>query len=315
MNRRPIEEAAGAEFTALRFGAAHTLSHTLLRNLALAESDANWRMIILAATHDWSMIFEMIAARSAGSRSAGGLAQDVLDVSASARSQGDADESDAPFDPAAEALQQAAEQEHQRLIEGDIRSPVRIMDEGIALRRAIVHDFPVSPRAHFELGSFLGMAGKNLRRRDLIDEGIVECKISAALLPGWDNPAVEPGIILANIGEFEEALCELKRAKENMGEATPHLLLTMGYVLMNLSRYAEALEQLEEVMVSARTMLWLSCTLLAAPSSSGTRRKASAMPRRPDAWESRTNTSLGKRASTPLATGKELEPISDESAR
>ncbi len=248
MNRRPIEEAAGAEFTALRFGAAHTLSHTLLRNLAVAESDANWRMIILAATHDWSMIFEMIATRSAGRRSAAGLAQDVLDLSASASSQGDADESDTPFDSAVEALKQAAEQEHRRLLEGDIRSPVRIWDEGIALRRSIVCDFPLNPRAHLELGSFLGMVGKNLRRRDLIDEGIVECKISAALLPGWDNPAVEPGIILANIGEFEEALCELEQAKENLCQATPHLQFVMGWVLMNLSRYTEALEQLEEVV-------------------------------------------------------------------
>ena len=74
--------------------------------------------------------------------------------------------------------------------------------------------------------------------------------MSAALLPGWDNPAVEPGIILANIGEFEEAFCELERAKENLCEATPHLLFTMGYVLMNLSRYAEALEQLEEVVAA-----------------------------------------------------------------
>ena len=178
------------------------------------------------------------------------MAQDDSDVSASASSQGNADESDTPFDPAAEALQQAAEQEYQRIVQGDIRSPTRILDEGIALLRAIVRDLPLNPRAHFELGSFLGMAGKNLWRRDLIDEGIVECKISAALLPGWDNPAVEPGIILANIGEFEEAFFELERAKENLCEATPHLLLTMGYVLMNMSRYAEALEQLEEVVAA-----------------------------------------------------------------
>ena len=33
MNREPIEESAGAELTALRFGAAHTLTHTLLAKL------------------------------------------------------------------------------------------------------------------------------------------------------------------------------------------------------------------------------------------------------------------------------------------
>ena len=78
MVREPIEEAAGAEMTALRFGTAHTLTHTLLRNLAVTESDVNWKMCILAAADDWSMTFEMIAARSAGRRSAAGLAQDIL---------------------------------------------------------------------------------------------------------------------------------------------------------------------------------------------------------------------------------------------
>ena len=78
MVREPIEESAGAELTALRFGTTHPLTHTLLRNLALAESDANWKRDILAAADDWSMTFEMAAALSGGRRSAAGLAQDVL---------------------------------------------------------------------------------------------------------------------------------------------------------------------------------------------------------------------------------------------
>ena len=253
MVREPIEESAGAELTALRFGTTHPLTHTLLRNLALAESDANWKRDILAAADDWSMTFEMAAALSGGRRSAAGLAQDVLDRLPPDSSLDNPYESPTPSDPAEEALQQLAtdaEQEYQRLIQRDVRSPIRILDEGIAHRRAIVRDFPLSPRAHLELGSFLGMAGKKLRRRDLIDEGIVECKVSAALLPDWDNPAVEPGIILANIGEFEEALCELERASESLSEPTPHLRFAMGYVLTNLSRYAEALEQLERTIAA-----------------------------------------------------------------
>ena len=191
----------------------------------------------------------MVAARSTGRRSAAGLAQDALDVSAPDGSRDDLDGSSAFSDPAEEALQQlatAAEKEYRRRIQGGVTSPVRILEAGIEHRRTIVRDFRLSPRAHFELGSFLGMAGKNLRRRDLIDEGINECWLSAALLPGWDAPAVEPGIILANIEEFDEALCELERAREYLREATPHLQFNMGYVLMNLSRYA--LEQLEKAL-------------------------------------------------------------------
>ena len=253
MDREPIEVAAGAELSALRFGSAHPLTHTLLRNLALSEADVKWKEYILAAAIDWDIAFQFIAARSIERRFAAGLAQDVSDVFHHGSSQDHPVQSPAQSDSAEEALQQlatVAEQEYQRMVLGEVRSPVSILDAGIELRRAIVRDFPLSPRAHYELGSFLGMAGKNLLCRDLVDEGIVECKISAKLLPNWDGPAVEPGIILANIGEFDEALQELDWAKEGLTKATPHLQLCKGYVLMNLSRYEEALEELEEVVAA-----------------------------------------------------------------
>ena len=253
MDREPIEVAAGVELTALRFGSEHPLTHTLLRNLALTEADVNWKEYILAAAINWDIAFQFIATRSIERRFAAGLAQDVSDVFRDGSFQDHPVQSPAQSDPAEEALQQlatAAEEEYQRMVLGEVRSPVLILDAGIELRRAIVRDFPLSPRAHYELGSFLGMAGQNLRRRDLVDEGIVECKISVALLPNWDGAAVEPGIILADIGEFAEALQELDRAKEGLTEATPHLQLCMGYVLMNLSRYEEALEELEEVVAA-----------------------------------------------------------------
>ena len=311
MDRKPIEEAAGAELTTLRFGTEHPLTHTLLRNLALTETDVNWQMSILAAAEDWSMTFEMVTARSGGRRSAAGLAQDVLDVSPPEVPQFESSEFPDPFDPAAKSLLQAADQEYQRLVQGDVSSPVRILEEGMALRRAIVRDFPLSPRAHLELGSFLGMAGKNLRRRDLIDEGILECKMSTELLPGWDNPAVEPGIILANIGEFEEALCELERAKENLCKATPHLRFVMGYVLMSLSRYTKALEQLEEVIAAspdhALAFLYAArCAFWTHDMTKGIRYAKTARrlgePGAYNAW---------KRGSTPLAGVEEFPRLLD----
>ena len=127
---------------------------------------------------------------------------------------------------------------------------INMLEAGLALRRSIVRDFPSSPTAHINLGSFLGMAGKWMRRRDLVDEGITECKIASMLLPNWDNPAVEPGIMLANIGAYDEALAELAQAAEQLPEATPHLQFATGYVLMELSRPAEALEQFEAVIGS-----------------------------------------------------------------
>ena len=39
----------------------------------------------------------------------------------------------------------------------------------------------------------------------------MECKIAAQFLPNWDGPAVECGIMLANVGEYDAALRDLDR--------------------------------------------------------------------------------------------------------
>ena len=244
MNRPPIEAAAGMEIDAFRFGTDHIPSHTLLENLAMVEKDADWQRDILTATVDWSIPFQEIASQTGLPRNAAGLAQDILDF---------------PFtDPAAEAVQQLANElpnsQYWRDEPGDLSGVFRRLESGIALRRAIVRDFPLSPLAHFQLGSFAGMVGKHLRLlgrgQGYIKEGIIECKIAAELLPEWDAPAVETGIILINIGEYEAALTELDRAKEVLPEATPHLLINKGYALMQLSQYTAALEHFEQVIAA-----------------------------------------------------------------
>ena len=131
--------------------------------------------------------------------------------------------------------------------EGGPHLVLDLLQDGIDHRRSLVRRFPHSPEAHYQLGSFLGMAGKNLRARELVDEGIVECKIAAGLLPNWDGPAVECGIILANIGEYDAALRELEQVRTALPETTPHLRFATGYVLMMLERYADALEHLKTV--------------------------------------------------------------------
>ena len=117
---------------------------------------------------------------------------------------------------------------------GNISAMLR---DGIELRRSLARRFPKNPEAHNELGSFLGMAGKNLRIRRLVVEGVMECKIAAQLLPNWDGPAVECGIMLANIGEYDTALRELGQARATLPEETPHLRFVTGYVLMMLERF------------------------------------------------------------------------------
>ena len=252
MDRPPIEEAAGAELIALCFGTAHPSTHVLLQNLAQVEKDLDWKKDILAAAGDWSIPFEMVALQAARPRTAAGLAQDLMDITPKQTSPESPNASVESIDGARENLRRLMTEDAEHLfdsiVQGDFPSPIKLMESGIATRRDLVRDSPLSPEAHYQIGSFLGLAGKNLMRRDLVDEGITECKIAAALQPNWDAAAVEPGIILANIGEFEEALLELKDAEKGLQETTPHLRHAKGYVLMELSRFPEALVQIESVM-------------------------------------------------------------------
>ena len=237
------EEYAGqVELRLLLFGCLEHSAQVLLWWLAKLEADPDWRRDLLAAAEPWEFHFEHIAVMHSRN-SAAGLSQDILDV----------------VDDVAELDIDALTTIRRELrAEANARSsvptggggPHPVLDplqDGIDRRRSLVRRFPHSPEAHYQLGSFLGMAGKNLRARELADEGIVECKIAAGLLPNWDGPAVECGIILTNIGEHAAALRELEHAQATLSEATPHLRFVTGYVLVLLERYSDALEHLKTV--------------------------------------------------------------------
>ena len=142
-------------------------------------------------------------------------------------------------------MQEASIDDLPRTMREGLRAMLR---NNVAMRRGLVRDFTTDPEAHFNLGSYLGMLGKWTRRRDLIEDGINECKIASALLPEWDAPAVEPAIILANFGAYEESLRELEWAKSVLPAPTPHFEYVFGYTLMMLERFDDALPHFEEVL-------------------------------------------------------------------
>lgn len=231
------------ELRLLLFGCLEDSAPVLLWWLGKLESDPEWKRDILAASEPWELAFEHIATMH-GKRLAAGLAQDISDV------EGEYGGLD-PEVYAAIRQEFLVEAKNRESIPHNAGGPRLILDllqGGIDRRRRLVRRFPNSPEAHYQLGSFLGMAGKHLRNRKMVDEGIVECKIAAGLSPNWDAPAVECGIMLANFGEYDVALHELKQARLTLPEATPHLWYVTGYVLTMLERYAEALEHLELVI-------------------------------------------------------------------
>ena len=232
------------ELNLLVLGCLADSAPVLLWRLAKLETDSEWRQDIISASGPWDIAFRRIAGRYSGPRSASGLAQDISDV---------VNRDPGPEDSISETIRQEiqahADSRHPLPEEGgDFHLYLQTLQDGISLRRSLASRFPHSPEAHYVLGSFLGMAGKHFNNRELVAEGVVECWIASGLLPEWDAPAVECGIILANVGEYTDALAELEKAEAALPQPTPHLRLVTGYVLSNLNRHAEALEQLEAVI-------------------------------------------------------------------
>ena len=233
----------------------HLLFHGCNAKLA---SDALWLLasnhqegerkeLILQAAWAWDIAFSQAlgTVENRPRPSAAGLAQDYLDVV------------EGPDRTRAEAAREVIGTELNRnaatfiprapLTMSELH-PFRGMDDAIAVRRRLVKRFPNDPDAHAHLGSFLGMLGKHTGIRKFVDEGLLECRIASGLCSVWDLPAVEQGIMLANIGAYQEALEELERVARDLPALTPHWRFAMGYVLAMLKRFSEGLEHLEEVI-------------------------------------------------------------------
>ena len=239
----PISETAIIYCYTVQYGTDYPPTYDLLRHLAEVEPDADWKRDILAAAIPWEVSFQAVGVVNSVKRSAAGLAQGIKDVAPDATYEGE-------FEISARLAARANNADYDRLYHGDPSLMIEIWEDGIATRRALVREFPTNPDAHAHLGSFLGMVGKNLRNREFIDAGVDECRIASGLLPNWDNPRVEIGIILANYGAYDEALAELELAAELLPEPTPHLQYVTGYTLMMLSRHDAALAEFQAVIAA-----------------------------------------------------------------
>ena len=244
MARPPIEEVFRAEFDFFRLGVDASEAPTLLRNISLDVDSPEWNSYLWAATIDWQVAFETIAAQAARGSGSAGLAMDIYDSPSLSVEQAE--------------IETNAFQDMSKTFRPDIgtlsgtfysiESLFRFLELNILWRRQVVERYPLSSNAHQNLGSFLGMVAKHFGNAEYLEEGIAECKIAAAILPGWDVPLVEPAIMLGNIGLYERALAELDSAEALLPELTPHFNYCSGYVLMNLGRFQEALERFESVL-------------------------------------------------------------------
>ena len=242
----PEQKRQGMGLLLLLTGCEDPRTADILRLLAAGYPNGERRDLVLTAACPWEIPFAMARTTEEGPKSsAAGLAQDYLEMV------------DGPDMARAITVREAVNRELSRyavslIPKGPLpipeQHPLSALEDGIAVCRRLVERFPDSPEAHGQLGSFLGMVGQNTGMRRFVDEGLLECRIASGLCPGWDLPAVERGIMLANIGVHHEALLELEQVAQELPEPTPHWRFAIGYVLTKLERFSEGLEHLEEVI-------------------------------------------------------------------
>lgn len=221
----------------VRAGSSAPFARRLLWALARRPEVRDWAGDIYAVASSMELQLRHVAGTQSGGRTAAGLAQDYFDIVVEPTSE-DLEVS--------EAIKTTLVGEQNDLFPdrpqmGSVPNLFSAIDRSIRLRRGLVLRFPMSAEAHYQIGSMLGMMGRRVQNRAWVDEGIMECRVAAGLEPGWDAPAVEPGVIMCNIEDWDGALRELAVAQGSLPAVTPHLRNVRGYALMNAGRLDEAL--------------------------------------------------------------------------
>ncbi len=221
----------------VRMGSDAPFAGRLLWALARRPEVRDWADDIYAVASSIELQLRHIAGSQSRGRTAAGMAQDYFDVVVEPTAEDLA---------ANEAIKTTLLGENNdvfplRLDMGVVPNPFAVIDRSIRIRRGLVRRFPRSAETHYQLGSMLGMMGWRAQNRAWVDEGIMECRVAAGLEPGWDAPAVEPGVIMCNIQDWDGALRELEAALGSLPAITPHLRNVRGYALMNAGRFEEAL--------------------------------------------------------------------------
>lgn len=116
---------------------------------------------------------------------------------------------------------------------GDIAGGLSLVEEAIAAD-------PENAGLHFKLGCRLGQVALYHDEMELAERAIHECEIAAALEPEWGRPKNEIGVILSNMGRFEEAASAFAAATPFNEDWYQHHL-SRGQNLMWLGRYDEAI--------------------------------------------------------------------------
>ena len=252
----PYDDAMRAQLFVLFLGARFIASPHLLKHLWRLEEDAVWRTELMAASNPWHLRLSHIAQHLGGrDEVARRMGEEYGITEEEAREMLDAALLDLPADPTRPSSESegsifirlkgdAKYSARNRMIQfAQARSEGDLITALTHVRRAVELQ-PENADYHFQLGGTLGMTGN---ARD-IEEGIRECWIAASLIPDWEMPRVEVGIILLNARRDHEAHEHLERMVSSSEYLSAHLALNLGVARLRVGKLGEALKSLEETL-------------------------------------------------------------------
>lgn len=197
-------------------------SKPFVRWIADNEANAEWRLALEAACFDSSHYLQLQYLRQGGSDLVGpGPEQSELVA----------------------AINKTAIRQTIRFIDALYRDePVEALDavsKWHEIQKAALQTAPGDAVLHFNVGSMIGYHWDP-------DEGIKECWIASKLVPEWELPLVEIGIIYLRFGRIEEARTHLETVARTRTDVTWHLLFNLAEARRRCGDPLAALEAYEE---------------------------------------------------------------------
>lgn len=155
-----------------------------------------------------------------------------------------------------------------RVLQAEVAASAGELDTAIEhLRHAAKHS-PRDPAVHFRLGAHLGQVGKGVGRADIMEEGVLECRIAVQLDPEFGNARNEIAVILSNLGNYEEAEAAYAEAEPFHGSHAHHWY-GRGLNYLALKKYQAAASSFKQAIALSKdgdhthAKFWLAATLMA----------------------------------------------------
>ncbi len=206
-------------------GTGARVANPLLAALIEQETDGEWQKDLVPFGLDW--VFR------------------ILSANLNARLAGEDDLTKKPIGPSldeADADNPEAYAHYRLSLE--LKMQGNPPEAAAELEKAIQLD-PLNAMYHYALGSMKTGAAMWTGRTTLVDEGLDELRVAAALNPNWILPWTEIGSTLHHTGRSAEAVTHLRNVTPECGPLDSEYHSTLGAAYWKVGKLAEALSAFE----------------------------------------------------------------------